>query len=169
MGALRAPTGSGDTPHRAVTSGDMDDPAAGCSFSCTTESVLCAAGEIIVLEVKGEVDLGTLPILQAALGNSLGRHPVHLIVDLAQMTFCSAGGLGLLTQSGDTAAGQATSFAVSGVSSQLDRVWSLVWEGDLPIRHCTAAASMTALGLSSKAEHFHGVLGQGKAELGEAL
>jgi hypothetical protein len=65
----------------------------------TTRSLLCSAGEIIVLQVKGEVDLGALPILQAALGDSLDRHPAHLIVDLARMTFCSAGGPDLLTHS----------------------------------------------------------------------
>jgi anti-anti-sigma factor len=141
--------GSGDIPHRAVTTGDISDPADGCSFSCTTESVLCAAGEIIGQRVVGEVDLCTLPILQAVLGDSLDHHPAHLLVDLARMTFCSAQGLDLLTQTGHTTAGQATSFAVCGVSPQLDRIWSLVWEGDLPIGRSTAAA-MTALGLPSK-------------------
>jgi hypothetical protein len=50
-------------------------------------------------------------------------------------------------------AGQATSFAVCGVSPQLDRIWSLVWEGDLPIGHRSTTSAMTALGLPNKAEH----------------
>jgi anti-anti-sigma factor len=137
--------GAGNIPHRAVTTGDINDLRAGCSFCCSTESVLCTAGEIIVLQVEGEVDLCTLPILQAALGDSLDHHPAHLLVDLAQMTFCSARGMDLLTQTGHTTAGQATSFAVCGVSLQLDRVWSEVWEGDLPIGHRSTAAAMTTL------------------------
>lgn len=162
---------SGDSPHGAVTSGGIDDPAAGCSFSCSTESLPDpdAGGEIIVLRVVGEVDLAIVSILRAALGEGLQAHPVPLLVDLTRMVFGSARSLDLLTQSGHPAAGHATSFAVSGVSSQLDRVWSLVGEGDLPIRRCTAAAGMTGLGLPSQAEHVHGVLGRDQAKRREAL
>jgi anti-sigma B factor antagonist len=139
-----ATTGSGEIPHRAATIGDDNDPPAWCALSCTTRSLLCSAGEIIVLQVKGEVDLGTLPILQAALGDSLDRHPPHLIVDLARMTFCSAGGLDLLTQTRYTTAEKATSYAVSSVPPRIDRIWALVWDGDLPVHHRSTAAAMTA-------------------------
>jgi uncharacterized protein (UPF0218 family) len=71
-------TRSEDIPHRAATIADANDPATWRSFSCTTESVLCAADEIIVLRVEGDVDLCTLPILQAALGEGLDRYPAHL-------------------------------------------------------------------------------------------
>jgi anti-anti-sigma regulatory factor len=126
VGVRRAAHGSGDIPHRAVTTGDIDDPAAGwCSLSCTTESSPDAAGEIIVLRVVGEGDLSTVSILRAALGEGLQAHPAAVLVDLTRMVFGSAPGLDLLTQSGHTAAGHPTSFAVRGVSSQLDRVWSL--------------------------------------------
>lgn len=137
-------TGSGDIPHRTATIGDIDDPAAWCAFSCTTQSLFCSAGEIIVLQVKGEADLATLPILQAALGDSLDHHPAHLIVDLARMTFCSAGGLNLLTQTRYTTAEKATSYAVSSVPPHIDRIWTLAWDGDLPIRHRSTAAAVTA-------------------------
>lgn len=160
-------TGSGDLPDRAVTVGVINDPAAWCSFCCSTESWLCAAGEIIVLRVKGEVDLCSLPILQAALGECLEQHPAHLLVDLAGMTFCSAQGLDLIIQTGCTIA-DTTSFAVSGVPPRIDRVWTLVWDGDLPIRHRSTAAAMTAIGLPSKTEPFKGILGQGQAERREA-
>ncbi|MCA1675875.1 MAG: STAS domain-containing protein [Actinobacteria bacterium] len=137
-------TGSGDIPHRAVTIGDINGSAAWCALSCTTRSLLCSAGEIIVLQVKGEVDLGTLPILQAALGDSLDRHPARLIVDLARMTFCFARGLDLLTQTRYTTADKASSYVVSSVPPQIDCIWALAWDGDLPIRHRSTAAAMTA-------------------------
>ncbi len=73
-------TGSGDIPHRAATIGDINDPAAWCAFSCTTQSLLCSAGEIIVLQVKGEVDLGTLPILQAIARFVEGLHQANGII-----------------------------------------------------------------------------------------
>lgn len=136
---------SEDILHRAATIGDINEPAGWGSFCCTTESLLCAAGEIIVLRVEGEIDLCTLPILQAALGESLAHHPACLLVDLAGMTFCSAWGLGLLIQTGYTTADKATSFAVRRVSPQIDRVWTLVGDGDLPIRYRSTEAAMTAV------------------------
>jgi hypothetical protein len=56
--------GSGDIPNPTI--GHIDSLAAWCFFSCTTESLQRAAGEIIVLRVSGEVDLCTVPILQPA-------------------------------------------------------------------------------------------------------
>jgi anti-anti-sigma factor len=141
----RAPvhTGSRDTPHRAATAGDTNGP--GCSLSCAARSMLCAAGEIVVLRVVGEVDLCTLPVLRAALGAGLAAHPAHLLVDLTAMTFCCARGLDLLTQTAHTTAGKATSFAVSGVSPQIARIWTLGWDGDLPSGYRSTAAAMTAI------------------------
>ncbi len=138
-------TGSGDIPN-PVTLADINDPAVWCSFSCTTESLrCCAAGEIIVLRVEGEVDLCTLPILRAALDDGLDQHPAHLVVDLGQMTFCSVRGLDLLTQTGRTAAEKATGYAVSGVLPQIARVWTLCWDGYLPVRYRSTAAAVTAI------------------------
>jgi len=136
--------GSGDIPHRAAI-GDINDPAAWRALSCTTQSLFCSAGEIIVLQVKGEVDLCTLPILRAALGDSLDHHPAHLIVDLARTTFCSARGLDLLTQIRHSTAEQATSYAVSSVPPQIDRIWTLICGGDRPIHHRSTAAAMAAI------------------------
>jgi uncharacterized protein (UPF0218 family) len=59
-------TGSGNVRGRVAVV-DTSGPSAWCAFSCTTQSLPCSAGEIIVLRVEGEVDLCTLPILQAAL------------------------------------------------------------------------------------------------------
>ncbi|MFN2534631.1 MAG: STAS domain-containing protein, partial [Pseudonocardiaceae bacterium] len=70
----------------------------GFLLSGAIESSQCAAGEIIVVRVVGEVDLCTIPILQTALDKSLGQYPAHLLVDLARTTFCSAQGLDLLTR-----------------------------------------------------------------------
>lgn len=122
---------------------DIDGSAARC-FSCTTESLQCAAGEIIVLRVAGEVDLCTIPILQTALDKSLGQYPAYLLVDLARMTFCSVQGFDLLTQARRSAASKAIGYAVTGVASQIHRVWTLCWYGDLPISYHSTAAALTA-------------------------
>jgi anti-anti-sigma factor len=123
-------TGSGETLHP-----DIDGLAAGSLLSGAIEPSQCAAGEIIVLRVSGEVDLCTIPILQAALDASLDQGPAYLVVDLAQMTFCSVRGLDLLTQIGRITAAAATGYAVTGVLPRIDRVWTLCWGGDRPVHY----------------------------------
>jgi anti-sigma B factor antagonist len=97
------------------------------------------------LRVAGEVDLSTVPVLQAALADSLVRGPCHLVVDLAGLTFGSARALTLLVDAGRTAAGQGTGYTVSAASELVIRLWMLLWDaGDLPIRYPTAAAGVIA-------------------------
>jgi anti-anti-sigma regulatory factor len=115
-------------------------------FSCIIESLRCAVCEIIVLRVSGQVDLCYVPIRQAALDAGLDQHPVYLVVDLARMPFCSARGFDLLTQTAHTAAERTTGYAVSGVRSQIARVWTLCWDDDhLPVRYRSTVAAITAI------------------------
>lgn len=128
-----------------ITLDGINPPASWSVFSCNAESLRCSAGEIIVLRVAGQIDLCTLPRLQLALDGSLERRPAHLVVDLTRMIFCSIQGLALLTQTGHTAAEQATGYAVSGVPPHLDRVWTLGWGGELPVRHRSIAVAVAAI------------------------
>lgn len=123
----------------------LGDLSAWCRLSCTIESLQCSAGEIVVLRVAGEVDLGTVPILQAALDEGLHQDPAHLVVDLTQMTFCSAQGLDLLTQTHRIATAKATGYAITGVPPHTNRVWTLCWGDALPIRYHNTAAALTAI------------------------
>jgi anti-sigma B factor antagonist len=124
----------------AVPTVDRVPDGAAALCSCTATSLSSPAGEIIIaLQIAGEADLSTVPVLQAALADSLARRPRHLVVDLAGLTFCSAGGHTLLVGAGRTAGGQGTGYAVTGVSGLVIRLWMLVWPaGDLPIRYPTA-------------------------------
>ena len=126
-----------------ITLGDINGPPAWCCYNA--KSLRCSAGEITVLRVEGEVDLYTLPTLPVALDNSLKRRPAHLVVDLAQVTFCSVRGLDLLTRAGHTAAEEQTGYAVSGVLPHLDRVWSLGWDDDLPVRYRSIVVAVAAI------------------------
>ena len=117
------------------------DAAALCS--CTTTSIPAPVGEILVLRVAGEVDLLTIAVLQGALTSSLARGPCHLLVDLAEMTFCSVRGLSLLVQAGRTAAGQGSGYSVTAASRQADFAWTLLWPAsERPTRYPTAAAGV---------------------------
>jgi anti-anti-sigma factor len=119
------------------------DAAALCS--CTATSIPAPAGEILVLRIAGEVDLLTIAVLQGALTSSLARGPSHLLVDLAELTFCSVRGLSLLVQAGRTAAGQGTGYSVTAASRQADRAWTVLWPaGELPTQYATAATGVAA-------------------------
>jgi anti-anti-sigma factor len=113
--------------------------------SCSTTSIPAPAGEVLVLRVAGEVDLLTIDVLQGALTSSLARGPCHLLVDLAELTFCSVRGMGLLIQAGRTAAEQGTGYSVSAASHQIDRGWTLMWPvSQLPTRYPTARAGVAS-------------------------
>ncbi len=86
-----------------------------------------------------------VPIVQAALDKSLDQHPAHLVVDLTRMPFCSVRGLALLTQTGRTAAENATGYVISGVLPQIDQVWILCWGDDRPVRYRSTAAVVDAI------------------------
>jgi anti-sigma B factor antagonist len=113
--------------------------------SCTATSIPSPAGEILVLQVAGEVDLHTIEVLQGALTSGLARGPCHLLVDLAELTFCSVRGLSLLVQAGGTAAEQGTGYSVAAASRPINRAWTVLWPvTELPTRHPTAAAGVAA-------------------------
>ena len=98
-----------------------------------------------MLRVAGEVDACTIPILHCALDEGLDRDPAHLVVDLTRVTFCSAQGLDLLTQTRRIAAVKATGYVVTGVPPHIQRVWSLCWGDVVPIRYHSTAAALTAI------------------------
>lgn len=144
MSAQPAHIGPRDT-FALITLDGVNTVASWSVFSCNAESLRCPAGEIIVLRVAGQIDLYTLPRLQLALDGSLKRRPAHLVVDLTGTTFCSIQGLARLTQTGHTAADQATGYAVSGVPPHLDRVWTLGWDGEVPVRHRSIVVAVSAI------------------------
>jgi anti-anti-sigma factor len=119
------------------------DAAALCS--CTATSIPAPAGEVLVLRVAGEVDLLTIEVLQGALTSGLARGPCHLLVDLAELRFCSVRGVSLLVQAGHTAAGQGTGYSVTAASRQINRAWTVLWSvSELPIQYPTAPAGVAA-------------------------
>jgi len=97
----------------------------------------------MVLRIAGEVDLSTV---QAALADALRQRPNHLLVDLAELVFCSAHGLALLVAAGNTASGQGIVYAVSAASDLINRVWTAGWpDGEQPTRYLTTAAGILAM------------------------
>ena len=133
-----------DQARTPAVAGARGDPGGSCW--CSSTSLPSPTGEVIVLEVAGEVDLCSLPVLRAALAEVIGRRSDHVIVDLAEVRFCSVRGLTVLAEAGATAAGAGTAYAIGGASRLANRVWALGWpEAELPIRFPTAGAAVLAV------------------------
>ena len=136
--------GSDRDPGRGVA-GPPADGWSAVMCSCTAVSLSSPAGEVIVVQVVGEVDMFTVPVLRDALADGFARGPREVIVDLAAMTFCDLGGLRLLAETGATAAGSGIGYAVAGVPTQTGKVWLLLWPAaELPMRFPTAAEAVLA-------------------------
>lgn len=134
-----------------------DTPVTGCSDSavdawtdvivcwCTMESLPSRTGEIVVLRVAGDVDLATLSVLEWALASSIARQPMHLVVDLAGLEFCSARGMSMLFRAGVTARERGFGYAISNVPPHLDRIWQTLWPDELPPRYRNVGTAVTAI------------------------
>jgi anti-anti-sigma factor len=124
--------------------GARGDPTVRCT--CTTTSVSSPRGaSIVVLQVAGEVDLGTVDFLATALTAVLREQPDHLIIDLAGLNFCGGCGLNVLAEAGVSAAREGTCYRVSAASRLMVRCWSRLWAKDeQPTQFPTCAAAMSA-------------------------
>lgn len=87
--------------------------------------------------------------------NSLGRRPAHLVVDLGHLRYCSTRGTGMLVQAGLIAAERDVGYALCGLSSHLDRIWSTVWGSGLPTRYGTVATAVAAIHATIPAATVH--------------
>ena len=56
------------------------------------------AGDVLVVGVKGEVDMDTVPEVRAAIASGLDGHASALVLDLTEVGFFSSAGLSLLLE-----------------------------------------------------------------------
>lgn len=86
--------------------GSFDEPVGAAVGPCGLHPAFRRAGDTGVLELDGELDIATAPILIAALDAAAATVPgVSLIVvDLDGLTFCGARGLELLMDAAETVA-----------------------------------------------------------------
>ena len=129
-----------DTQRTHDTRGDAD---AGCWCELHTEAG--PAGDILVLRVCGEIDTVTLPAVRSALTAAANQRPGDLVVDLAAVTFCCVRGFALLADVACTAQASGIGYAVSGLSTHLDRVATLLWPEQRCVRYRSVAAAVTAI------------------------
>jgi anti-anti-sigma factor len=114
-----------------------------CSWGLDTE--FGPVGPILVLRVAGEIDLGTIPVLEHALATAVDQRPASLVVDLAGVGFCCARGFAVLAAAAAAAHTNGTGYALSGMSLHLDRIATLLWSERRCVRYRSAAAAVTAI------------------------
>jgi anti-anti-sigma factor len=120
-----------------------DAPASSRRCECSTATLSTPAGDIVVLRVAGEVDMGSFAVLDAALDDVLDRRPDHLIVDLTGLVSCSSRGLAAITRTAQVATANGIRYSMSGASPLFARLWPHYWpDGDAPRIHPTTAAAV---------------------------
>lgn len=77
-----------------------------CSYELTIEPG--PGGDIMVVQMAGEIDMRSLAVLRDALSAAADRKPADLVVDLAGVTFCCVRGFALPADAARTAHTTAT-------------------------------------------------------------
>ncbi len=87
-----------DPSSTAASAGDTptDDPALCTPDQLLELTVAHPADGVCVVEVDGELDMVTAPLLEACLREQLATGPTHLILDLQPVRFMASNGLNCL-------------------------------------------------------------------------
>jgi anti-sigma B factor antagonist len=79
----------------------------------------------VVLEVSGELDMATAPVLRAHIGRALGGRPAHVVLDLAGLKFCDAAGLSVFAMARRRTATSGVSLALAAVPRLVSRLLAI--------------------------------------------
>jgi anti-anti-sigma factor len=78
-----------------------------------------------ILHLSGDIDIFTTAQLRQRLLNALGRSSSMLILDLSQVTFCGAGGLGVLLGVQGRGRVRGITLALTGLPPFMSRLLSI--------------------------------------------
>mgnify|MGYP001550121842 CR=1 FL=1 len=81
--------------------------------------------------VSGELDLASVPVLEDVLAHLLDAEPGHCTIDICDLSFIDAAGLGCLAAFADRVAAAGSTMSVVGASAHLRRVFDIVRLGAL--------------------------------------
>ncbi len=81
-------------------------------------------GEVLLLSVRGELDIATASSLDERLRALLDEHH-QVVLDLSELSFLDSTGLAVLVRAAQMAEGAGGGFAVRAVSSSAQRVLEL--------------------------------------------
>ncbi|MGW4757727.1 STAS domain-containing protein [Streptomyces chartreusis] len=75
----------------------------------------------ILLQVAGELDMATAPLVDHAIAACLAEQPQHVYLDLSQLEFCDRTGLGALLRARHRARAQGATVHLISIHHQLCR------------------------------------------------
>lgn len=78
--------------------------------------------ELVRVHLGGELDIVTTPELNAVLDQLLDDGRRHLLVDLAELTFCDSGGLSAFVRGDDRAGARGGWLRLTGATGRVDRL-----------------------------------------------
>jgi anti-sigma B factor antagonist len=87
--------------------------------------------EVAAVAVAGEINMGTVNILEQQLDRALGRRPLRLVVDLAGVKFLDAAGVTVLIQANARAHEQSCEMYLRGVRPNVERTLTTLGVNDL--------------------------------------
>jgi anti-sigma B factor antagonist len=96
-------------------------PAGPPPFGCTVH----ASGGVVTVAPTGELDLGTVPLLESAISYQRDLGNAKLVVDLRGVTFIDSSGVHLLLRLAQNAADGGHAFRVVPGSERVQRVFAL--------------------------------------------
>ena len=102
---------------------------------------------IAVLKVGGDIDLATVPALEAAIDDALIPRPTGLVIDLSEVGFLASAGLQALVA---THVSQSAHFAVVANSASTSRPIELTGLDQIFELYPTLAEALTAVKARSK-------------------
>jgi anti-anti-sigma factor len=92
-----------------------------------------AAGRHIVVEVAGEVDVDTVPVLQAGLALASARAGGDVVVDLSAVSFMSGEGLFEFVKTAESLQRKGSRIVIQRPSAPVAKL--LQWTGPPPLPH----------------------------------
>ena len=104
---------------------------------------------IAVLKVGGDIDLATVPALEAAIDEALIPRPTGLVIDLSDVGFLASAGLQALVAT-HTNVSQSAHFAVVANSASTSRPIQLTGLDQLFELYPTLSEALTAVKTNSK-------------------
>ncbi|MER6434686.1 STAS domain-containing protein [Streptomyces sp900105245] len=75
----------------------------------------------VLLHLAGELDLATAPLVENAVAACLAGRPRHILLDLADLTFCDGTGLRALRRVTDRVHAAGVALCLTGVHPHLER------------------------------------------------
>lgn len=102
-------------------------------------------GQVVVLGVRGDVDLDSAEVLQSELIPLCADGVQLIVLDLSDVTFFDSTGLRSLLESQRSAAGRGVQVALTGVSASIAKLLTITGLNDSFPTYATPAQAVDAL------------------------